>query len=330
MKNRALVMVNTGTPDSPSVSDVKKFLREFLSDPDVIDLNPLLRTILVNLVIVPFRARYSSGLYKRLWKDGRSPLLVNLKALEDKTSVLLKDYDIYTATRYGNPSLSCVLEELFSSGYPEVVILPLFPQYASSTTGSVVSLVRQTVVRLRPSSTVRFITQFYSSPAFVRYFADAIRPETKQPFDAVVFSYHGLPERHIRKEHPGCDPGKCRCDIGLPERRERCYRAACFETSRLIAFELGLSQDQYRTSFQSRLGRKWLEPFTDAMLESLAAEKARRVIIAAPSFVADCLETTVEIGGDYASSFRKRGGGELVVIKAPNADLDVAGILGLT
>lgn len=343
MGGSAVIMVNVGTPDSPSVKDVRKYLYEFLSDPRVIDLPWFSRILLVGLIIVPFRAPRSAGLYRRLWTGKGSPLLFHLRDLvqsaQDKAKPGNQQYDkrinpensildFYGAMRYGNPSLSSVLKQARQKGYDRITILPLYPQYATSTTGSVIELVNRVTGGWHPVPEIHIVKQFYNSPAFIKPMADRIREAGKAGFDMALFSYHGLPVRQVRRNHPSCNPGKCDCNEHMPEHGHLCYRAACYETSRLLAEELGLHKDRYLTTFQSRLTRNWLSPFTDDTLLSLARSGAERVVIAAPSFAADCLETIVEIGEEYRKLFISGGGKDLMVVPSLNEDLDVIGILG--
>jgi len=321
MGKRAVILVNVGTPGSPSVKDVRRYLSEFLNDPMVIDMPWLLRKLLVNLIIVPFRAPRSALLYRRLWTDKGSPLLVHLNSLVNRNE------DWYGAMRYGNPSLAAVLNQVRQEGYERITVLPLYPQYAGSTTGSVIELVNRVTVKWEPKPDIDIVKHFYSSPAFIRPMADRIRAASEIGFDRIVFSYHSLPLSQVRKEHPSCNPGTCGCDEHMTEHGTMCYRAACYETSRLLAEELGLGKDKYLTAFQSRFSKNWLGPFTDDTLLSLARSGARRVVIAAPSFAADCLETTVEIGEEYRKLFISAGGEDLIVVPCLNGDLDVRGIL---
>jgi len=342
MGNRAVILVNVGTPDSPSVKDVRKYLSEFLNDPKVIDIPWLLRKLLVNIVIVPFRAPRSAALYRRLWTDKGSPLLVHLTALVHRVRLSIRSemhgdllmrsssdgLAFFGAMRYGNPSLASMLNQVRQEGYDRITVLPLYPQYASSTTGSVIELVKTVTGKWDPEPEIDIVKQFYSSPAFIRPMAEKIRESCNMGFDRMVFSYHGLPVSQVRKEHPLCNPDTCGCDEHMTEHGRMCYRAACYETSRLLAESLGLGREKYLTAFQSRFSKNWIGPFTDDTLLSLARSGAKRVVIAAPSFTADCLETTVEIGEEYRKLFISGGGEDLVVVACLNEDLDVTGILG--
>jgi ferrochelatase len=342
MGNRAVILVNVGTPDSPSVKDVRKYLSEFLNDPEVIDMPWLLRKLLVNLIIVPFRAPRSASLYRRLWTDKGSPLLVHLTALVHRVRLSVhseRQDDLFKssgsdrlaffgAMRYGNPSLSSMLKQVRQEGYDRITILPLYPQYASSTTGSVIELVNTVTGKWDSKPEIDIVKQFYASPAFIRPMADRVRELCSTGFDRMVFSYHGLPVSQVQKEHPSCNPDTCGCDEKMTDHGRMCYRAACYETSRLLAEALGLGREEYLTAFQSRFSKNWIGPFTDDTLLALARSGAKRVVIAAPSFTADCLETTIEIGEEYRKLFISGGGEELVVVPCLNEDLDVVGILG--
>ncbi len=319
MGSKALILVNTGTPDSPAVADVRRFLSRFLNDARVIDLPWLARKILVNLIIVPFRARRSAALYRQLWTDEGSPLLVNLEKL---VAVLRAEIgescDVFGAMRYGKPSLEKVFREVADSRYDEIIILPLYPHYASSTTGSVHELVMRMAGRMNVVPPLRFINQYYSESLFIDAWAENLLRHDPGRHDHLLFSYHGLPLRQVEKVHPEVSCGSCGCTDGMPEHGKYCYRAACYETTRLIAARLGLKEGTYSTAFQSRLTGKWLSPFTDQVLLNLAAAGKKRVLIAAPSFTADCLETVIELGHENKSLFEGAGGKELTLAGSLN------------
>jgi ferrochelatase len=322
---KALLVVNLGTPDSPGIRDVRKYLSEFLNDPRVIDLPLLARKLLVNLVIVPFRSRRSSNLYKRLWTVDGSPMLVYFNLLIDKLRKITQGkYVVYGAMRYGNPSLKEALEKIRQEGYDVVTVFPMYPQYASSTTGSVTSFVMKQIGKWQVIPRLKIIDQYYNHPSYIRAVANRIQSCGPGLFDFVLFSYHGLPERQVNKVHPGLSCQQCTCDSSMPDSGRLCYRAACYETSRLLAARLGLADNTYATSFQSRLSRKWLTPFTDVTLSELAARGCKRVLVAAPSFTADCLETRIEIAEEYSKQFKEQGGQMLVLADGLNEHDDWA------
>lgn len=334
MNRKALLLINTGTPDTPAVKDVRRFLSRFLNDGRVIDLPWLSRKMLVNLIIVPFRAPRSAALYRKLWTDNGSPLLANLEKLVAGLQEKVGDScDVFGAMRYGNPSLEKIFRQLAGAGYDEIIIFPLYPHYASSTTGSVHEFVMKIAAGLNVIPSLRFMDQYYSNPAFIEAWAENIRKYNPENHDHLLFSYHSLPIRQVERTHPEVTVAACNCSVSMPEHGRHCYRAACYETTRLIAARLGLKEGTYYTAFQSRLTGKWLSPFTDQALEKLAAEGKSKVLVAAPSFTADCLETVIEIGDEYLHLFRQAGGSELVMVPSLNdsplwisAIADIAGL----
>ncbi len=319
MSSKALILVNTGTPDSPAVADVRRFLSQFLNDARVIDLPWPVRKILVNLIIVPFRAPRSAALYRQLWTDEGSPLLVNLGKLVAELRAEIGDScDVFGAMRYGKPSLEKVFREVAESRYGEIIILPLYPHYASSTTGSVHELVMKMAGKMNVVPPVRFISQYYSESLYIDAWAENLMRHDPGRYDHLLFSYHSLPLRQVQKVHPEVSCESCGCTDGMPEHGKYCYRAACYETTRLIAARLSMKDGTYSTAFQSRLTGKWLSPFTDQVLLDLAAAGKKRVLLAAPSFTADCLETVIELGHEYKSLFEGAGGEELTVAGSLN------------
>jgi ferrochelatase len=319
VKDRVLLLVNTGTPDSPSVKHVRRYLSEFLSDRRVIDLPWITRKLLVNLIIVPFRAPRSAKLYSKLWTERGSPLIINLNNLALKVQKLVaEEYRVIGVCRYGNPSLKETLRKLKSHPPEEITVLPLFPQYASSTVGSINELIMNEIGSWEVIPEIHIAGQFYAHQAFIEAFADQIIKFEPDRFDHVLFSYHGLPVRHIQKIHPLTDCRVCNCNDKFPDYGEYCYKATCYETTRLLSGKLMLDPDNCSTSFQSRLSENWLTPFTDSKLKELARSGKKNVLVVAPSFVADCLETIVEIREEYCDYFKKNGGDKLVLSDSLN------------
>lgn len=308
MKRQAILLVNIGTPDSPSVADVRKFLSEFLNDKRVITLPWLVRKILVNLIIVPFRAPRSAALYRQLWSADGSPLLIHSKSLVRKLQVRMGEkYALFLAMRYGNPGLERVIASLIKDQYDELVLVPLYPQWAEATTESTIARVKEILHDSGDSIAIRIVPPFFNHPAFVDAFSHLASRYQPGTWDHVIFSFHGLP---ITKD-------------GGSER----YRTACCETAFAIAKKLTLSENGYSISFQSRLTKNWLSPFTDQTLTNLAQEGKKRVLILSPSFVADCLETVVEIGIEYRNLFISLGGSELQLVESLNDnDMWVSGL----
>jgi len=319
MDQTAVILVNVGTPDSPSTADVRKYLSQFLNDRRVIDLPWLLQKILVNLVIVPFRAPKSAKLYQKLWNENGSPLLYYSNQVAAKLQMRIGDeYHIYNAMRYGNPSLEGILKHIEYHNYNKIIVLPLFPQYASATTGSVSSFVLKKISHWNTIPELQLISQFYSHPAFTGAFVSQGAKYNHTVWDHVLFSFHGLPLRQINKVHPGIGCEECRCKTATIPEGKFCYQAACYETARLIAAKAGFADDHYSVSFQSRLTKDWMSPFTDKVLIQKAKDGVKNLLVYAPSFVADCLETKVEIEEEYNLLFRKHGGQKLQLVESLN------------
>ncbi|OFX99661.1 MAG: hypothetical protein A2X06_17700, partial [Bacteroidetes bacterium GWC2_40_22] len=228
------------------------------------------------------------------------------------------EYEVIGAIRYGNPSLQNTLEHVRNQSPEQIIIFPLYPHYASSTTGSVNEFIFSKVRHWDIIPEIRLIGQFYSHPAYINAMTIHLRGYDPSKFDHVLFSYHGLPLSHIERIHPGSDCRKCSCEKAFPSECSMCYKATCYATTRLLAEKLNLSPGKFSTAFQSRLTHRWLEPFTDVVLQNLASGGTRKVLVIAPSFVADCLETIIEIDEEYRNLFKKEGGKEFVMVKSMN------------
>ena len=318
-----ILLVNLGTPDSFKTADVRRYLREFLMDGRVIDFPFLPRFLLVNGIIAPFRAPKSAAVYRKVWLKEGSPLKVYGLELQKKLQLLLGDeYLVKIGMRYQNPSLKEALAELKTSGVKSISIIPLFPQYASATSGSIVELCGNVIGQWQCIPDLKFTGPFYGENYFLNPIVRMLKNALKSAsYDQVLFTYHGLPERQIRK---GDDSGCClkeHCCMSIRPENQFCYRAQCFETSRLIAAGAGLSVDQYSTSFQSRLGRDpWIKPYTDELIRTWPGKGIKKVLALSPSFVADCLETTEEIGEEYREVFMESGGELWDLLPCLNAD----------
>lgn len=305
----AVLLINVGSPDAPTVPAVRRYLTQFLNDKRVIDLPFLLRKFLVNLIIIPFRVKNSTQLYLQLWTKKGSPLIYLTKELQEKLQTKLpENIDVYIGMRYGNPSYKKALAEIKEKGYRKIVLLPLFPQHAMSTTETAFVAAEKEIKKLEIDADIVKVDQFYDHPKFIAAFVSQAKKYDVSSYDHVVFSYHGLPNRQVEKCHPGITVDACSCTESLPEHGKFCYRATCYETSRLIAKSLELKDEDYTVAFQSRLSNNWLTPFTDAVLEKKRTENKKKILVLAPSFVTDCLETTLEIGVEYAEDFEKKGG----------------------
>ncbi|MHA6249766.1 ferrochelatase [Pontibacter sp. CAU 1760] len=318
-----VLLVNLGTPDTPNTPDVRKYLREFLLDKRVIDIPAPARYALINGIIAPFRAPKSAKIYKQLWTERGSPLLYHGIDLKKKLQESLGDrYHVAFGMRYQSPSIKSALEELRAQSVERIIVLPLFPQYASASTGSVQDKVMELVKDWWVIPSISFISSFCDDPGFIKAFAEmGKRHMAKDDYDFVVFSYHGVPERHILK---GSDNGYCQlgaCCNTYNKRNKYCYRASCYATSRLLAAELGLREDQYTVSFQSRLGKDpWLKPYTDVILQELPAKGIKKVLAYSPAFVADCLETTIEVGSEFKEMFLEAGGEKWQLVESLNSE----------
>ncbi len=318
-----VLLVNLGTPDTPSTPDVRKYLREFLLDPRVIDINPVGRFALVNGVIAPFRAPKSAKVYQQLWTERGSPLMYHGRDLQSKLQTALgDDYHVAFGMRYQSPSIKSALEELREKSVSRIIVVPLFPQYASATTGSVQDKVMEIVKEWWIIPSINFISTYCDDPGFINAFAELGKKYmAEDDYDHVIFSYHGVPERQIIK---GSDKGYCKlgsCCNSYNKRNRYCYRASCFETSRLLAAELGLREDQYTVAFQSRLGKDpWLQPYTDEVLKTMPAKGIKKVLAFSPAFVADCLETTIEVGEEFKEEFEHAGGEKWVLVESLNSN----------
>ena len=323
----AVLLINLGTPDSPSVKDVRKYLFEFLNDPRVIDIPALARFILVNLIIVPFRAPKSAKIYEELWvnnglPDGikGSPILYYGKSVQEKLQKALGgNYDVYFAMRYKNPSIDDVLSAIYKKNYEKIIVVPLFPQYASATTGSVIDKVMRIISKWWVIPEVKFIGQFYDNEGYINTVVEQSKKYKLDDYDHVLFSYHGLPVRQVDKVYKDktlCEEHNCETEIN--ETNQFCYKATCFATTRLIARKLGLSAEKYTVCFQSRLDKKWLEPFADKVIIEQAKKGAKQLLVFSPAFVADCLETLIEIGVEYQKLFEEHGGEKVQLVESLN------------
>lgn len=315
----AVLLVNVGTPDSPSVGHVRSYLFQFLNDRRVIDLPLIPQKLLVNGIIVPFRAPKSAKLYRALWTPEGSPLLVISRSLQRKLQTSLgESHVVFLAMRYAKPNLKEVLETIRKKGFKKLVVAPLFPHYASSTTGTVVQRVMEMVKNWYVIPEIRFIGQFYDHPKFLEAFCSRAREYNFSEYDHILFSYHGLPNSQVNKTHPGTDAKSCTCTTEFPEHGKFCYKATCYETTRLLAAKLGLEIKKYSTAFQSRLTNNWLEPFSDEVIIGKAKDAAKKILVLAPAFVTDCLETTHEIGVEYQELFEEHGGEKVDLVESLN------------
>ncbi len=321
MAKTAVLIVNLGTPDSPSVRDVRVYLREFLMDGRVLDIPAWRRWLLVNLIIAPFRAPQSAKGYRELWTKDGSPLKVYGQRVEQLLQKALGDqYHVELAMRYQNPSIRFAVDRLKDKGFSKIVVIPFYPQYASASTGTTIVKFNEEINRWEAIPSVEIISNFCEHPLFIKAFAELGRSYmSRYKYDHYVFSYHGLPERQILKASCSnyCRLGDC-CNT-YHAKNALCYRAQCFQTTRLLAKALNISSDQYTVCFQSRLGKTpWIKPYTDEKIKELASRGIKKVLVFSPSFVADCLETTIEIGVEYKHQFTALGGERWDMVESLN------------
>lgn len=323
MNGRAgLLLVNLGTPSAPETGPVRRYLRQFLSDPRVIDINPLGRWLLLNLFILPFRPKTSAAAYRKVWTERGSPLLVHSLDLLEKVRARLPGVPVELGMRYQEPSLALALERLLRAGCDRLTVFPLYPQYASSATGSTLEEVWRLAGRLWNTPALSVVPPFYDHPAFLDAFAKVARPVLDEVApDLVLMSFHGLPERQVKKSDAAgnhCLAAAGCCDA-IGDANRMCYRAHCYATARGLAERLGVA-GKYEVAFQSRLGRTpWIRPFTDVRVRELAAAGTKRIAVLCPSFVADCLETLEEVGLRLREDFLAHGGEELRLVPSLNA-----------
>jgi len=307
----AILLMNVGSPDAPTETAVRKFLSEFLNDKRVIDLPWLLRKFLVNGIIVPFRVKKSTKLYLRLWTSKGSPLIYLSEELKEKLQNKLGDnFEVFLGMRYGNPGYRKALSEIKKQGFKQLVILPLFPQHALSTTETAFVAVEREIKKQAIDINILKIGQFYQHPEFVRAFAKQVKKYNPENFDHVLFSFHGIPVRQDKKSQPE----------DWNSEKDYLYSEACFETARLIAEESKITEADFSVAFQSRLSKNWLTPFSDELLLQKLADGMKKILVVAPSFVTDCLETTVEIEKDYQKMFLDKGGEKLQLVHSLNAE----------
>lgn len=321
-----LLLINLGTPARPETGAVRRYLRQFLSDPRVLDIHPAGRFLLLNLLILPFRSSASAAAYAKVWTERGSPLLVHSQDLLAAVRARVgPEVTVELGMRYGEPSLEHALGRLREAGCDPVVVFPLYPQYAASSTGTALEEVWRLAGREWNTPSLQVVPPFYDHPAFLDAFAAVARPVLDEVApDRVLMSFHGLPERQVKKSDTSPAGGRCLvaagcCDAVGPENR-MCYRAHCFATARGLAERLGVGPDRHEVTFQSRLGRTpWIRPYTDVRVRELAAAGVKRLAVLCPAFVADCLETVEEVGMRLREDFLAHGGEELRLVPSLNA-----------
>lgn len=316
-----ILLVNLGTPDSPKPKDVYKYLIEFLTDGRVIDMPWLSRQLLVRGLIVPARYKQSAKSYQEIWTPEGSPLKVYGLRVESKLQESLgENYLVKLAMRYQEPSIEKGLQVLLKANIERLIVFPLFPHYASATTGSVHQKVAEELKRHLHIPETIFVNQFATDAGLIKAFCEVSRPYQVADYDHILFSFHGLPQKHITKiDRSGSCLNVENCCQTYCERNRTCYSAQSYATAREIALKLGIPQERYTICFQSRLGKDpWLQPFTSETISRLAKEGKKRVLVFCPAFVCDCLETIYEIGIEYAAEFKHAGGEQLDLVPGLN------------
>jgi ferrochelatase len=318
--DRAVLLVNLGSPDSPSVGDVRRYLGEFLMDGYVVDVPFLLRKLIVSGFILPFRPKRSAEAYRQIWTSEGSPLIVISRRVHRLLADRL-DVPVKLAMRYGNPSIRSAVERLVKGDARRIFVVPLYPHYAESTVQTSVEAVKSVVHEIGADVALEFIRPYYDDPMYIDALAESARAYLQKDYDHLLISYHGLPERHLRKADPTgvhC-LSVADCCMQPSEAHATCYRHQVLRTTELLTERLAVPKDKYSVSFQSRLGRdKWLEPFTIAEARRLGASGVKRLLVICPAFVSDCLETLEEIGMGVRDEFLAAGGESFEVIPCMN------------
>lgn len=322
MSASAILLMNLGSPDNPTAKALRPYLSEFLMDERVIDLPLLARTLLVKGMIVPFRAGKSAAKYKIIWTDKGSPLVIHTQQLRDLLQERLET-PVYYSMRYGKPATGDVLRTIQAANpdMQELVVLPLYPHYAMSSYETAVEQVRDEYKKAGFRFALKVVPPFYNHPLYIRALVQSIKPYLEKPFDHLLFSYHGIPERHINKSD--CSGSHCLksadCCTIASDAHAHCYRHQIITTTELVAGELGLERNKYSFSFQSRLGRDtWLKPYTTRQLSAFPVSGIKRLLVVCPAFVSDCLETLEEIDREGREDFLHAGGEYYEMIPALN------------
>ncbi|TWI54905.1 ferrochelatase [Pseudomonas duriflava] len=321
MTDHALLLVNLGSPASTSVPDVRRYLNQFLMDPYVVDLPWPARRLLVSLILAK-RPAESAHAYASIWWEEGSPLIVLSRRLQEAMRPYWSHGPVELAMRYGEPSIESVLLRLADQGVKRVTFAPLYPQFADSTVTTAVELARKVIRERSLPLKMDVLAPFYNQPEYLQALVESAKPYLDKPFDHLLMSFHGLPERHLHKSDPTgthCLKGADCCQKATGTVLDHCYRAQCIKTAEGFAHTAGLRPDQWSVSFQSRLGRaKWIEPYTEARLDELAAQGVKRLLVMCPAFVADCIETLEEIGMRGQEQFLAAGGQELILVPCLN------------
>ena len=318
--SKGVLLVNLGSPDSPSVPDVRKYLREFLMDGRVLDTFWPIRFCVVNFAILPSRPKESAHAYQKIWTPEGSPLVVTSRQLAEKLQQRVT-VPVELAMRYQNPSIKSALKKLAGQDVTDLLVIPLFPHYAMSSYESAAERVKEIAAKMAPQMNIKIQLPYFDAPDYITALVASAKHCLDAGYDHLLFSFHGIPERHLHKSDPTgrhCLKVENCCEIPSPA-HATCYRAQCFKTVTAFVTKAGVPGEKYSVSFQSRLGKDpWLKPYTDIELEKFPARGVKKLLVICPAFVSDCLETIEEIGIRGREAFLKAGGGELTLIPCMN------------
>lgn len=305
-----VVILNLGSPKSPEIPDVREYLREFLGDERVIDTNPFVKWFVLNLILL-LRPAKSSAAYKTVWTPEGSPLLVITEKLRKAVQAVSGEVKVYTAMRYAEPSCDNVAKQIAADGVTDLLIIPQYPQYAMSSYETAEVRMREALAEHAPAVKFTLVQPFYDDPGYIDAMVEVARPYLEKPYDKILFSFHGVPRRHMVKadssrahcmSRPDC------CEIAHPC-QSTCYRHQCFATTKAFVAKAGIPADKHEVSFQSRLGREeWLKPYTDFRLNDLPKKGVKKLLVFSPAFTADCLETLEEMAEEGKETFLHAGG----------------------
>ncbi len=316
---KAVLLVNLGSPRDLKLSSIKEYLMEFLTDDNVIDLPKIIQKILVKNIIVPFRSKKTQEAYSSIWEKDGSPLIINTNSLAKKLSEKT-NYSVEMAMRYQHPSIKHAIEKLINKGCNEIIAVPLYPHYAQSTILTTENKIKEISTSLGGNLKVSFIRPFYNEEGYIDALTSLIKESLPSDFDHLLFSYHGIPERHVKNTDPSkthCLKVKDCCNIKA-DAHQFCYRHQVLETTKLCAKKLNIEKEKWSVSFQSRIGPGWLKPFTDKVLDELPKKNIKKLAVVCPAFVADNLETLEEINIRAREQFIHNGGIEFTYIPCLN------------
>ena len=319
-RKKGVLLINLGSPDSTSVADVRKYLGEFLMDPRVLDVAWPIRWCVVNLAILPKRPAQSAEAYEQIWTKEGSPLVVTSRNVQRELQRRVgEDFVVELAMRYQNPSIESAISRLRGQGVTDLLVFPMFPHYAMSSFETAVVRAQEVAARLAPEIKLKIAEPYFNEPDYIASLVASAQSFLNSGYDHLLFSFHGLPERHLRKANPGhCLATPDCCESPDPAHRT-CYRAQCLATARAVVAAAGVPADKFSISFQSRLGREpWLKPYTDHVLPQLAGNGVKNLLVICPAFVSDCLETLEEIALRGRETFLEAGGTDLTLIPCLN------------